>query len=859
MSPKTVYLKNYQPYPFEIIQLALNFDLQEAHTRVTSTMTVRRVGVGPLCLYGDDLQLESVKVNEQCLSEQDYHFIEQDLVINQCPDEASIEIVTLIDPDKNSHLSGLYRTNRLYCTQCEAEGFRRITYFPDRPDVLTQYRVRIEADRKAYPVLLSNGNLVASGDAMHGRHWVIWEDPFHKPSYLFALVAGNLACVADEFLTQSGRQVDLRIYTEPGLEQQCTHAMESLKHAMRWDEIHYGREYDLDIYMIVAVSDFNMGAMENKGLNIFNVKYILASRETATDADFANVEGVVAHEYFHNWTGNRVTCRDWFQLSLKEGLTVFRDQSFSQDQYNAEVKRIEDVKIMRSVQFAEDASPMSHPVQPDSYEEINNFYTATIYNKGAEVIRMQHTLLGAEGFRRGMDLYFSRHDGHAVTIEDFVAAMEDANSTDLKQFRRWYKQAGTPVMHVVQDKNAPCLTLSVRQECVPGCADAPQAQPFDIPVRMAAFSQEGTCYPGSEQLVRVNESEQTLTFESIPADAVVSWLRDFSAPVQVHFAQTDEERLVLMRCETDGVAKWDAVQQLVLKHLLSMIDEPTKPRDLKGLLAAYETILLDHSLDQAFKAELLLPPSFETLLNQCSSVDVDAVEQARKSLIEKLAHTHTSLLLDGVTTLWSAETHQMQPQDFARRRLRQVYLKLLCQAEVQAGWDALLAQAKHYQTMSDEFNALILCSGSQKPSVREEAIQRFYTRWQHDSLVLDKWFMAQSSADHPHVLAQVQTLLSHPKFSLHQPNKVRALIGGFVHANPRQFHVRSGEGYTFLADMIVQLDAINPQIAARLVAPLIRFKKFESVRAHLMHAELERLVQHSLSKDVSEVVEKSLM
>lgn len=852
MSTSTVYRKDYQAYPFEVERLELSFDLYEEETFVEACMTMRRTGLGPLVLFGDELKLISIQLDKVPLSPSAYELVENNLILEAVPDQFELVIKTRIQPQLNTQLSGLYRSKQFFCTQCEAEGFRRMMYFPDRPDVLTVYKTRICADKRAYPILLSNGNLKEEGELEHGRHWVVWEDPFKKPAYLFALVAGDLACVQDTYLTRSGRTISLRFYVEKGQESKCLHAIASLKHAMQWDEEQYGREYDLDIYMVVAVSDFNMGAMENKGLNLFNAKYILASPQTATDLDYANIEGVVGHEYFHNWTGNRVTCRDWFQLSLKEGLTVFRDQEFSRDRYARDVKRIEDVKVLRNVQFSEDAGPMAHPVRPESYEEINNFYTATIYNKGAEVIRMQHTLLGQAGFRKGMDLYFERHDGQAVTIDDFVAAMADANGYDLTQFKRWYSQAGTPAVTVEREDKPGKLILKMTQSCPLG------GEPFHIPIRVALFNVEGQAIPVPEPVLSLKQTTQSFEFEGMPSHVIVSLLRDFSAPIQLHFKQPDEARLALMRFETDGFAKWEAVQQLALDCLMQGVAQQGHTLLPASLAKAYHEVLNDHQLDQALRAELLTPPGFEELSNCFKQVEVDWVEDARETYRGEVVKSICASALDMIDALWQQETHQMEPADFARRRLRQVCLSLLCKAQVQTAWQQCDEQFSKAQTMSDEALCLALLAASPDEARRQQAIEQFYKKWHTDELVLDKWFAVQGSADLPNTLAHVEALLKHPKFSMQNPNKVRALIGSFAHANPRQFHQKSGQGYLFLTDMILKLDKLNAQVAARLVTPLVRYRRFDAHRQALMHAQLERLAASELSKDVREVVTKSL-
>ncbi len=859
MPDTTVYLKNYQAPFFAVETVDLSFDLYDDHALVKSTLKMKRQHKGSLHLFGDELELISLHMNGKKLESSSYKLQDDDLIIEQCPDEFTLEIVTRIKPQENTKLSGLYRSNHLFCTQCEAEGFRRITYFLDRPDVLATYTTRISADKKQYPILLSNGNLIDSGDSSDGRHWVVWQDPFKKPSYLFALVAGDLACVKDEFITSSGRTVDLRIYVEPGNEDKCSHAMDSLKNSMKWDEEVYGREYDLDIFMIVAVSDFNMGAMENKGLNIFNSKYILARPDTATDQDFADVEGVVAHEYFHNWTGNRVTCRDWFQLSLKEGLTVFRDQEFSRDMNSRDVNRIMDVKVLRNAQFPEDSGSMAHPVRPESYQEINNFYTATIYNKGAEVIRMQHTLLGKVRYRKGMDLYFKRHDGQAVTIDDFVAAMEDANDLDLSQLKRWYSQAGTPEVHVKTDYSKGRLTLTMSQSCppTPECHDK---KPFHIPIRVALFDSKGQMMPIDSEILELKEQEETFTFEGLSEQPVVSLLRDFSAPIKLNNELSQDELLFLLRYETDGYAKWDAGQRLVLNCLNNCLKRSTKEWSIpESLIDAFRHVLLDESLDMELRAELLTPPGFEEVSATLDTVDVSAVEAVRDFFRKQLG---TSLQKDALhlyKKLWQSEDHSMNGHAYGRRKLRNVCLWLLMKAnepEVIAACQQQFAAAK---TMTDQMASFALLTNSSHPASRIQAIDSFYKQWSDDELVLDKWFAIQATCELPQTLEHVKQLLKHPAFSIKNPNKVRSLVGAFCLANPRNFHAIDGKGYEFLTEMLSTLDKINPQIAARLATPFTRWQRYDSSRQVLMKQQLEKLSQLELSRDLREVVDKSLV
>lgn len=859
MPDTTIYLKNYQPPSFTVETVELNFDLYDDHALVNSTLKLTRQNDGALHLYGEELELIALHLNGRPLEHEKYVLTKDALIIEQCPDEIVLNIVTRIKPQENTQLSGLYRSNHLFCTQCEAEGFRRITYYLDRPDVLATFTTRITADKKQYPILLSNGNLMDTGETADGRHWVIWEDPFKKPSYLFALVAGNLACVRDSFVTCSGRIVDLRIYVEPGNEDKCSHAMESLKKAMKWDEEVYGREYDLDIYMIVAVSDFNMGAMENKGLNIFNSKYILARPETATDQDFADVEGVVGHEYFHNWTGNRVTCRDWFQLSLKEGLTVFRDQEFSRDMNSREVNRIMDVKVLRSAQFPEDAGSMAHPVRPESYQEINNFYTATVYNKGAEVIRMQHTLLGKERFRRGMDLYFKRHDGYAVTIDDFVAAMEDANGVDLTQFKLWYSQAGTPEVRVLSHFSEGRLEITMQQNCPP-TPECHEKKPFHIPVRIALFDLKGEMIPIENELLELKEKEQRFIFSGLNEKPVVSLLREFSAPVKIYDDLDQDDLLFLLRYETDGYAKWDAAQRLVLNCLNENLKLPASEWQVsKTLVAAFQHVLLDDSLDMDLRAELLTPPGFEEVAATMKWVDVSKVESVRDYFRQQLGLGLYTEASDLYKELWEVEDHRMHGQAYGRRKLRNVCLWLMMKANESDALELCREQFKASRTMTDQIASCSLLVNCSRESQRNEAIEGFYKQWSHNELVLDKWFAMQAACELPGTLDHVKKLTQHPAFCIKNPNKVRALVGAFCMANPRNFHALDGSGYVFLSEVLIKLDKLNPQIAARLATPFTRWRSYDEPRQKLIQNQLEQLTKLDLSRDLREVVDKSLI
>ncbi|MDP3705743.1 MAG: aminopeptidase N [Legionellaceae bacterium] len=858
MTHTTTYLADYKPTHFALITVHLDFDLHDDYVLVSNQMLLQRRHAGELRLYGDELELVSIQLNDHLLSREAYRFDGQDLVMDDCPDDVRLTIVTRLYPQNNTQLSGLYRSNTMFCTQCEAQGFRRITYFYDRPDVLAKYTTRISANKEQYPILLSNGNLLGSGENGNDRHWAIWQDPFKKPSYLFALVAGNLECVRDEFITCSGKRVDLHIYVEPGEVDKCAHAMVSLKKAMKWDEDEYGREYDLSIFMIVAVSDFNMGAMENKGLNIFNSKYILARPDTATDADYAGIESVVAHEYFHNWTGNRVTCRDWFQLSLKEGLTVFRDQEFSRDMNSRDVNRILDVKALRSIQFPEDAGRMAHPVRPESYQEISNFYTATIYNKGAEVIRMQRTLLGKEGFRRGMDLYFKRHDGEAVTIDDFVTAMEDANGVDFTQFKRWYSQAGTPSVQVQSTFNKGRLTLCLTQTC-PVTPECDNKKPFHIPIQIALFNAKGQAIPLDNEILELTKSEQTFHFDDLEDEPIVSLLRGFSAPISLHTTASQERLLALLRYETDGFAKWDAAQNLAMTSLLESYHAAAHTWQMpSALLDAYEHVLMDDGLDPALRAELLTPPNFEDMANALTDVDVERVEDARDLFRKELGSGLYDKARALYELLWRQEDHARHGAAYGLRKLRHVCLRLMMRADESGSMSLCQEQFAQAKTMTDQIASLTLLANCSDETVRQHALDTFYQQWKKDDLVLDKWFTVQAAADLPDVLSRVKALLKHSAFNLKNPNKVRSLVVAFCQLNPRYFHAIDGSGYRFLTDMLMTIDKTNSQLSARLATPFTRWQRLDKTRQVLIKEELKRLSAMDLSNDLSELVTKSM-
>ncbi len=876
---KIVYLKDYTPPDYLIGTVELHFDLHEEFATVRSFLTLHRnydkaQQKRPLILDGRHLLLKKVLLDDRPLAEEEYKVDEESLTIFDVPDVFSLAIETEIKPQDNTTLEGLYRSGGMFCTQCEAEGFREITYFLDRPDVMSRYTTTIAADKAKYPVLLANGNLKTTSDLDGGRHSATWEDPFAKPCYLFAMVAGDLSRIADTFVTRSGRPVNLEIYVEHHNKDKCSHAMRSLKEAMRWDEVVFGLEYDLDQYMIVAVDDFNMGAMENKGLNVFNSKFVLAKPETATDTDYEGIEVVIAHEYFHNWTGNRVTCRDWFQLSLKEGLTVFRDQLFSADMISGATKRIHDANLLRTVQFAEDGGPMAHPIQPDSYIEINNFYTVTVYEKGAEVIRMIHTLLGAELFKKGLTLYLSRHDGQAVTNEDFVRCMEDAAGVDLSQFRLWYTQAGTPELNVTgsYDAGEATYTLTVRQSCPP-TPGQPEKKPLHIPVSIGLVGRDGRDLPlrlegesggtaAVNRILEVREPVHTFQFVDVADEPVPSLLRGFSAPVKLTFEYSDADLMFLLAHDSDPFNRWEAGQRLACRIMLSMVDDVRNSRPLKlgdSFGKVIGDILADQTIaDKAFTAQLVTLPSEDYLAEQMAVIDVDAIHTARQFVRRQLA----AQLQDRWQAVYrdnqSLEPYRYDPRLAAQRRLKNTALSYLMALDEEQVRQLCLQQFYKADNMTNAVNALRFLTHADSPE-KYEALAAFAERWQGDPLVMDKWFAIQASAPIPGTLDVVQVLMDHPAFSIRNPNRVRALIGSFCGGNPVCFHEVDGAGYRFLAEQVLRLHKANPQIAARLVGRLSRWRRFDEHRQQLMREQLERIMaEPQLSRDVYEVVSKSL-
>jgi aminopeptidase N len=895
----TIYLKDYKAPEFLIESTDLCFELYEDSTRVVSRLLMRRNPLADnntdcLLLDGQDMVLEKLLLNDRELTAQEYLIADESLSISSLAQslrgatdiEFFLECHTRIEPQNNTSLEGLYKSKKMFCTQCEAEGFRKITYYLDRPDVMSRFTTTIVADKARYPVLLSNGNLIDQQEDDAGRHRVTWQDPFMKPCYLFALVAGDLKTIEDKFITSSGREITLRIFVESKDLDKCDYAMLSLKNAMRWDEQVYGREYDLDIFMIVAVDDFNMGAMENKGLNIFNTSCVLANPQTTTDTSFQRVEAVVAHEYFHNWSGNRVTCRDWFQLSLKEGFTVYRDAEFSADLGSRTVKRIEDVSFLRTAQFAEDAGPMAHSVRPDSYMEISNFYTLTIYEKGAEVVRMIQELLGQDDFRKGSDLYFDRHDGQAVTTEDFVKAMEDASGVDLQQFRSWYSQSGTPQLHISgnYNENAHTYTLEMKQSCPPTPGQV-EKKPFHIPLRMGLLGVDGQAIPlllagetadkaNLERVLDVKQATEIFVFTGINSKPVPSLLRGFSAPVKLFFDYSQHDLLFLMTSDSDGFNRWNAAQELSVHVIERLLQEFQTGRALHmdaGLLQAFAAMLesaladarADNILDKAMLAQLLSLPSEAYLSELAEQIDVVGIHTVREYLLNTLAESLELKFAALHKALATDAAYAADADGIGRRSLSNICLAYLMRTNKREWIDLCQQQFASAANMTDVNAALRLLVNNKAPAAQElkqKALQQFLDKWRHEALVVDQWFSVQATATVPETLLQVKSLLGHDMFDLRNPNKVRSLIGAFASQNAINFHDISGASYKFLADKILELNRLNPQIASRLLTPLTRWKKYDATRQQMMKVQLERIAaEENLSKDVYEVVVKSLV
>ncbi|HCG8601807.1 TPA: aminopeptidase N [Vibrio parahaemolyticus] len=863
-APQAKYRKDYQAPSHTITDIDLTFDLYDNDTIVTALSKVVQKGESTtLELDGEGLELRSVKVNGEDWAHHEVK--EASLVLSDLPAEFELEIITKIDPEANTALEGLYKSGGAFCTQCEAEGFRRITYYLDRPDVLAKYTTKVIADKATYPYLLSNGNRIAQGEAENGRHWVQWQDPHPKPAYLFALVAGDFDVLRDKYTTMSGRNVDLEIFVDKGNLDRAGHAMTSLINSMKWDEERFGLEYDLDIYMIVAVDFFNMGAMENKGLNIFNSKFVLANDQTATDRDYLGIEAVIGHEYFHNWTGNRVTCRDWFQLSLKEGLTVFRDQEFSSDLGSRAVNRIDNVRIIRGPQFAEDASPMSHPIRPDKVIEMNNFYTLTVYEKGSEVIRMYHTLLGEEGFQKGMKLYFERHDGTAATCEDFVSAMEDATGVDLKQFRLWYSQSGTPTLRVNSEYNAEAKTYALTvEQFTEATQDQAEKQALHIPFDIELYDSKGQTIPliingeSVHNVLDIKQDKQTFVFENVVEQPVPSLLREFSAPVKLEYDYSDAELIFLMKHATNDFARWDASQMLLAKYIrqnVTNVQTGSEVQLSEDLIDAFRGVLLDENLEPAFIAQVFSLPSINEITGWYKQIDVDAVDAVLNSITVSLSAALEDELSATYHTLKQAE-YTIDHAAIGKRALRNQCLQFLAQTD--KGNTLVKAQYEAANNMTDTIAAMSAANSAQL-ECREELMADYSDKWKHDGLVMDKWFALQGTNPAEDALEKVKATMNHEAFSLKNPNRTRSLIGSFLAANPVRFHDKSGSGYQFAGEILRQLNDSNPQVASRMIDPLLKFRKYDEARQTMIRAELEKLkAMDNLAKDLFEKVTKAL-
>ena len=883
--PQAIALADYQAPDYRTVKTDLVFDIRDGVTEVTSTLDIQRQNPqgSVLQLDGQELELVSVELDGRLLSSNEFQIHSEQLLLQDLQDQHQLRIVTRIHPEQNTALEGLYRSSKMYCTQCEAQGFRKITYYQDRPDVLSKFTTTIIADEARYPNLLSNGNLIAEEQLADGRKKVTWEDPFAKPCYLFALVAGDLAVLEDQFITMSGRNVALKIFSEPHNIEQCHYAMDALKRSMRWDEERFGREYDLDIFMIVAVEDFNMGAMENKGLNIFNTSCVLASKDTATDDAYQRVEAVVAHEYFHNWSGNRVTCRDWFQLSLKEGFTVFRDAEFSADMNSRAVKRIEDVGFLRSIQFAEDASPLAHPIRPSSYIEISNFYTTTIYEKGAEVVGMYRTLLGDEKFRRGTDLYFDRHDGQAATTDDFMRAMSDAGGIDLNQFRRWYEQAGTPNLRVEERYENATLTLSIEQSCPP-TPGQDQKLPFHMPVLIGLLGGDGQDLAitanqlvteaevelrdnNGSVMVNLREPTTQLAFTGLTEKPVVSFLRQFSAPVKVQYDRPAAELDFLARHDQDGFVRWDAMQSMWMSYFdRGGSETDARPQDAVHSIAE-QALTLSRSDEKLLAATMLTVPGELYLVEQLQGFDALGLLDARDAGVALVATQSVELWQTLYETYAARDGHQVDADSIAARALANIGFNYWCRSLAAQGEIAQLQSQlqKRYSSVDNLTDrlavmALVCRLPEVEETMREEILQDFYAKWEQQALVIDLWFNLQAQSPITDI-AGVKKLIAHPSFDLKNPNRVRSVYGAFGMLNLRRLHALDGSGYRFVADAVAEIDALNPQIAARLATPLTRWKKFDGQRQQLMQSALRGLLDESgrgPSKDLFEIVSKSL-
>ena len=864
--PQEKHLSDYRVSNFTVSTLDLEFDLYDNNTQVQATSRMHRANDNgqPLFLFGEQLKLQSLRVDN--IDYSDYQLVEGGLLINNLPKEFTLQINTELDPENNKAFEGLYKSGDAFCTQCEAEGFRRITYYLDRPDVMAKFTTKISADKTLYPSLLSNGNRIAQGELANNRHWVKWEDPFAKPAYLFALVAGDFDCLKDTFITKSGRQVELELFVDKGNLDKTAHAMLSLKKAMKWDEQRFNLEYDLDIYMIVAVDFFNMGAMENKGLNVFNSKFVLANSQSATDQDYLGIEGVIGHEYFHNWTGNRITCRDWFQLSLKEGLTVFRDQEFSSDMGSRSVNRIANVKIMRNHQFAEDAGPMSHPIRPASVMEMNNFYTLTVYEKGSEVIRMMHTLLGETKFQQGMQLYVQRFDGQAVTCDDFVAAMQDASGIDLTLFKRWYSQSGTPTV-TVNDYFDPAnnrYQLTFKQKNI-ATADQKIKQNLHIPIDVELLDAAGNAIDlgdnQSSKVLSLTHKEQTFVFENVSEKPVPCLFRGFSAPVKYKYAYTDQQLLHLMSFASDDFSRWDAGQSLFNKYLIENVKnwKVNQEMNLPDLMIqGFKSVLTSETLDPALIADMFEFISETGAMEFFDCVDIEALHNAREFMLKQLAIALKDEFINAYHSHQVSGDYQPNTQDIANRKLANLALLFISKADPEFANELVINQINNSNNMTDHLGGLV-AANSALLDCRASVMSDFENSWHTNGLVMDKWFALQASSLDKNVLDNIKALFEHRSFDFNNPNRLRSLLGSFVQNNPYYFHAIDGSGYLFLTEQLIKLNEQNPQVASRLITPLIQFKRLDDTRKNLIKVQLNRLLKlDNLAVDLFEKVTKAL-
>ena len=871
--PKPIHLKDYTVPPYLIESVDLEFDIELPDTKVRSRIHFKKnpkhTGKNQLPLNGAFFELQSMAVDEKPLDLNTLDIKDNVLTLTELPDEFQLETHTLLKPEENTALEGLYKSGQILCTQNEAEGFRRITYFPDRPDVMATYTTTIIANKKQFPYLLSNGNLVDSADLENGRHMCKWHDPHKKPCYLYALVAGDLGLVEDSFTTKSGRNVRLQLFVDRGDEYRGHHAMNSLKESMRWDEETYNLEYDLDIYMIVSVNSFNAGAMENKGLNIFNSKYVLADPETATDDEYEAIQGVIGHEYFHNWSGNRVTCRDWFQLSLKEGLTVYRDQEFTSDLTSRPVKRLNDVNLLRTHQFAEDAGPMAHPVRPGSYISVNNFYTLTVYEKGSEVVRMIHTIIGDKNFKEGLSLYFSRFDGQAVTTDDFVTCMEEISNIDLTQFRNWYDQAGTPSVSASWEynKDSSELSLTLKQSCAPSPGQDSK-KPYHIPVSIALFNSDGKRIPftfegdtQTNKVLHLKSETQTFKLEQVKGFHTTSLLRNFSAPINLKTQHTDDELCFLMANDDDAFCKWEASQQLALKTIKQNIESLKQSQNLvvnENYIKAFKAIINDQALDPAFKAKLLIIPDYLYISQFVDEIDPDLIFKSRDFLMESIVNAHFDDLLSLYNSLLDSNNSELTSEFSSQRTLRNEVLDLLGYKKSEDIHKLAFDQYNNAKNMTDRLGALSYLNdvGS---DLRKSAMEDYYKRFESDTLTMDKWFTLIATSKLPNVLDEIKRVQEDKTFDIKVPNKCYSLFFRFGRANPLRFHDKTGEAYKFFADTIIRVDKLNPQVASRLTSVFNHWKKFEPTRKALMKEQLQRIVdEEGLSSNVFEIASKAL-